>query len=495
MTATAQSPPAHIKSVIWLTLLWATLCLAGGVFIIATGDGHLVRGARLSETAAEMILLLVSLVVTLCSDTLGFVHATSLRWALYHERRLEYNTNFRLFTSARATLANRWYMNLVSAASLVLAYSSSSALLLRGSYSSDADLAVNGMALVLLGLGGLGQTATAALCWRRHETRIPSWSPNPLWNTVTCLKGSGLVEHRPGRCMQSVADRHKEAQPTRPRHSQPRLWSIRATRWIVVAVWALSVVSFIWAGIIIYIPTLMFSHNPFVFRWDTDPGDTYSNVIFGMDPSTNDPQVDVTFPPGLQFFLGILFLFFVQGLQAVGLHCIELLVNMSRDEDVWRSAVRPKGTSPYSTGPFLAALSSWRTVLLSALKVVQHWLLGQSMVPHYHLDEPGPYSQFTFNMSSSRLLVFACVSAVAALFTTLLACWPVRGPQPAAWGHLQTLGDLIDEWNAPQGRLWWGDKGEIDGVRHAGTAGSRHEVGRIHQDVLYAGREIFLDLQ
>lgn len=446
----------RLKSALFTTYSLAALCCVGGFFIVAYGDRHLVLGVPISETVTEVLLLIVSLLVTFISDSLGYVHATSLRWALFREGRLEYNTNFRLFISARTSFANRWFMNLLSAFSLILCYASTSALILRGNGGRHKDLAANAIALLCLSLGLLGQVLTAAICLRHHDTRIPSWSANPLWNTMVLRQSQALVKCRSGHnvqlrvCDDNVQQSRSAGIGVRKR----RLWHIRATKWIAFFIWALCAVSFIWTGIVIYIPTLMFNNNPFRFQWNAETTDTERSVIFGMDPQTNDPQIQIAFPAVAQFFLGTLFLCFIQGLQTMGLHCVELLVNMRRDEHVWRQTGREQGASVLAPDPLIEALSSWRTVLLTIIKTVQHWLLGQAMVLHYSLRED--HSEFTFNMSPSRLLVFAFVTALSAIFTTVMALWPVPGPQPTAWGHIQAMENMVEGWDdAPEGRLRW----------------------------------------
>lgn len=59
------------------------------------------------------------------------------------------------------------------------------------------------------------------------------------------------------------------------------------------------------------------------------------------------------------------------------------------------------------------------------------------------------------------------------LFTAImifLAFHSPAGPQPAAYGHLQTLADLIDCWPPKDGRIFWGDKPLNNGTYHAGTS-------------------------
>lgn len=88
-----------------------------------------------------------------------------------------------------------------------------------------------------------------------------------------------------------------------------------------------------------------------------------------------------------------------------------------------------------------------------------------------------------------RVFLFTIVAVALALFTTFLALRRPKGCQPAACGHFQTLADLVDDWNfSPRGRLWWGDKGEINvGVRHAGTSGILNDIGDIRIGSAYAG--------
>lgn len=57
------------------------------------------------------------------------------------------------------------------------------------------------------------------------------------------------------------------------------------------------------------------------------------------------------------------------------------------------------------------------------------------------------------------LLIFAGIFTIAAHRHP-------SGPLPAAYGHLQTLADLVDEWSVV---MWWGHKETGPVVSHAGT--------------------------
>jgi len=169
----------------------------------------------------------------------------------------------------------------------------------------------------------------------------------------------------------------------------------------------------------------------------------------------------------------------------MGLHCAELMVNMSRDEDEWRrSQLRKKGSRLSSDG-FKAAFNSWQNGVLFISKAALHWLLGQSLAVSVDLE----MQSYGFQMIYTRLFVYAIVASSLAAFATYMAYRKPSGSQPAAWGHFQTLADLVDDWKVGvDGSLWWGDKGVgIDGVRHAGTSGRRTDLGDIRLDGLYAG--------
>jgi hypothetical protein len=85
------------------------------------------------------------------------------------------------------------------------------------------------------------------------------------------------------------------------------------------------------------------------------------------------------------------------------------------------------------------------------------------------------------------IFTLAGLSLILAAFATYLARWQPKGPQPAAYGHIQTLADLIDEWHVGESvRLWWGDKGLADGnVRHAGTSTQKESIGLIQTNRFY----------
>lgn len=80
--------------------------------------GHRVYNVRNAATVA--IPLLIQAAVSLISAYLGSIHAMTLRWALWHERRLRHNANLRLFTSSKRHGPNKWVANAVAIVGVVL---------------------------------------------------------------------------------------------------------------------------------------------------------------------------------------------------------------------------------------------------------------------------------------------------------------------------------------------------------------------------------------
>jgi hypothetical protein len=83
-----------------------------------------------------------------------------------------------------------------------------------------------------------------------------------------------------------------------------------------------------------------------------------------------------------------------------------------------------------------------------------------------------------------QLLYLSFGATVLATFTTFLGFQRPSGEQPATFGHVQNLVDLVNEWHL---LLFWGDKG-VSGegeFRHAGTAS--HPLDKIQKDALYEG--------
>lgn len=167
----------------------------------------------------------------------------------------------------------------------------------------------------------------------------------------------------------------------------------------------------------------------------------------------------------------------------LGLHCAELLVNFSRDEELWRRATSSRGVR-YAYGPvgsIKAAATSWKVLVLFALKALTHWPFGLSVSVRSGIM----YMNWEGILSLCATLLFL------ACFTSLNALSRPKGPQPAIFGHLQTLANLIDVWSREDVNMWWGhntlsiqNRGE-EPVFHASTASTR--LPPVQMGALYAG--------
>lgn len=457
---------------------------------------------------------MANIILTQCLEGLAYVHSISLRWALLKEDRLVFNTNIRLLTSSKLSRPNSWYINSISAILLIICYGATSTLVIpnvnpdtSGTSHDVGPRYVNMVALLVLGLALFGQTLLAIWCYYNNLRDIPSWSANPLNTTVTMLNQQ-LVQHREGRCMSpfQVPDT-SDGSPSLPRTRQPSQWQASSSvRRVNIFIWILVGVSYMWFLAIVLVTRSNVRTNmedyhtsnqpsalgpTWFFTWDWSPvvpssaqTPYFNAVYFTLDPNEGS-QESMSFPAAL--VVGLVFVCAIQGLQTLALHCAELIVNTSRDEDVWRALDAQDGSNSKShaltTPPFLAALLSWKYDMLQIFKSLLHWLLGQSLQPSF----AAPGAAF-FTMLYSRVFVYCICATVFAFAIAFLAFVEPKGPQPATYGHIQTIADVIDDWTLDKnGWFWWGDKGARGGVRHAGMSSRKEDLGPIEMSALYAG--------
>ncbi|KAH7174184.1 uncharacterized protein B0J16DRAFT_403736 [Fusarium flagelliforme] len=507
----------------------ALACIASGVYVLATGKGELALRLDIDATATEILSLVFNIILTFCIDSMAFVHSVSLRWALYSEQRLEFNTNLRLLTSSSKSGPNRWYTNVFSMICLCFCYGGSSYLLLPTDSLPDVVF-LNGVALVVLGLALSGHAIVSTWClWTRSDS-VLTWSSNPLSNCLAAVQ-NGMLQRREGRCMQPVPDQnpspsrqgyeHDGMEPVHPLKKQKSIYnSHRHIRIIIVLLWTLAILATGWVFTILGLDLAYAAdsgnHCPpgsTTLKWDVQgPGSCDSNMAsLSMSFSQNGDKYDQDRYPLLQVFFGLLFITAIQATQSFALHCTELLVNISRDENHWRNAYVGIGTNRgCPKGSLLAsdslknALTSWEYITLSILKSVSHWSVGQALLPSMDGRFIGPVewldpstvngemalAGITFYMTYTRLMLYAALAILLASFATFLALRKRSGPQPATMGHLQTIADLVDDWTLNEkGRIFWGDKGtELEAeIRHAGTSSDPDALDKISLDAIYAG--------
>jgi hypothetical protein len=509
----------HCLLAIFLGIASSSACIICGIAFWSTSTGlpaiHLPQGLP-----GEAISFIVNLILTQCLEGLAYVHSISLRWALLRENRLVFNTNIRLLTSSRLSRPNSWYINAISATLLILCYGATSILvmpLINSFEGTDSGTYINLVALLSLGLALFGQTLLAIWCYYNNLRNIPSWSSNPLNTTANMLKQQ-FIQHREGRCINSVRRKDlSEERPMLPRTRQPSQWQVNTSaRNATIFTWILVGLSFIWfltivlvtrfnmIGAIDTVRTLGGGDSPINTTWHFSlvwspsanpiitsifPTTYFNAVFFSLDPAEEIGH-SASMPFVAAIIVSLLFVCAIQGLQTLGLHCAELIVNLSRDEDVWR-ALDAQGRSRckshvLSTPPSLAALMSWKYDVLLIFKSLLHWLLGQSIQPSF--DYEADISNVWFTMNYARLLVYVICTTIFASTITILTIMKPKGPQPATYGHIQTIADVIDDWTLDgNGQFWWGDKGCREGVRHAGMSSRRKDLGPIRMGAPYAG--------
>lgn len=77
---------------------------------------------------------------------------------------------------------------------------------------------------------------------------------------------------------------------------------------------------------------------------------------------------------GLNLLLFIIF----QGTLAAALHCCELIITLSRDEDVWRKATSRSGAK--HVGNQVYNFWSWKSIMFLTFNPILHWIMGNSLV-------------------------------------------------------------------------------------------------------------------
>jgi hypothetical protein len=487
----------------WLAILGS---FASGVFIIIIPGRDCLYPAALSTQSIQILAFVVNLVVALLTDAMGYIHSTALRWALLREGRLSSNSNTRLLNSAHSSPLNSWLANFVYMASLILCYAATSRLFVAG--VEDQSLAgplltqppgpgnpnqtpfVNGVAVLVLAIGLFAQAVPSTWIIMLNAREFPTWTSNPLNNTLA-LMHRGLP-HRTGRCMMPAEFEGQKSRATIPSEKQQSLkTSSHSVVNILTLVWTLALLVFLWAVAIVLASVHSVRDEP--SAWTFSPAwniaynhnsEDINSVHVYMTPN-NSPVSKTSLVA--QIICVILFTVAIQGTQTISLHCVELLVNMSRDENTWRQAQLSKRGASISSHGFVSAATSWENLTLFISKALLHWLLGQCLSITFYVDSNT--KSYFVNMIYMRIFVYGIVATGLAGFATYLAFQRPRGTQPAAWGHFQTLADLIDDWGNRKGqRIWWGDKGiSLGGIRHAGTSAYRDELRPIVMHELYAG--------
>ena len=465
------------------------------------------------QAAILTVPLVFATIITFCNESLGLAHTNSLRWALWREGRLHFNTNLRLMTQARTSKPNHWIVNSYAILVTAMTYTAAGQVFIVNQFASasqpeldDLTFSVTALAVMTFGLFSLTAITTWSFLAMRHHA--PTWSANTLNNALACAH-QGL-EHRPNRTLLSYNKFRNEMsagfQPQIPQQRQPSLAASRP--------YAILVIILLWLGVL---ATLIWTSCTFGYGKET--GDVSqaagASVLHqGKAITWTSEESSSAQPRWTVVLIGIAFTFATQLAFTFALHCTELLVNATRDERLWRRASGNLGGRLHSvqrdsdvstsdpirtqrkhkkkvngagieSNAIKDAFMAWETVSLFIFKIIIPWAFGESVRVNYNRD--GSVSIVLW--ANCLLLLLAFMFSVALLGTYLCFRRP-SGPQPVAYGHMQTLVDLVDEWGKEYEGLYWGDKGHItyseDGeIRRAGTTGRSEEVGPIRMEARY----------
>ncbi|KAK6434404.1 hypothetical protein LTR95_009408 [Oleoguttula sp. CCFEE 5521] len=425
------------------------VCITLGVIAIIKSNAS--ENALLAIEASEIAALGLNVGVTLLIETTGFIHTASLRSSLQQEGKLKFNTNLRLITCARLSRPNRWYINIVVLLFITLAYAASSLVFMKPNLAlvlGPGPITWQGFLCIVLGCSLVGLAAIST--WALMSSSIPSWSSSPF-DSVLVAAHSGLLERTGGRCLRSVHDSQAASVPVHITKTQKSAWKahgqvklIVGTIWLPIALYAALV------GLVVSLDSRV--QNNGRVSWSLVPG--YGTVWSRWTLHASLTQLGVRLVTLLIFVA-------LQSPLTFALHCSELLVNLWRDEDYWRTATTRRGARLRGYSSVKATLTSWQSVLLFIFKSLLHWILGLSI-------------------SIDALVSIFCVCFAS--FMTYLSLAKPLGTQPATFGHVQTILDLVDEWHPT---IYWGHKGENDGICHAGT--SAHKLPGVRWNGLYSG--------
>ena len=472
-------------SIIGLISTWvfAVASIVFGILVQCQGWRLLIckeTGAQVF--GAEMLVLAQNIVITVCSDSVGYIHSLSLRWSLLRSRKLDFNSNLRLFQ--RSTGPNAWYSNLIVSGGIIVTYGAS-AMTLQADFDDCTAFRILGTAWIILGCGLAVQAAVASWAVSDHHN-WPTWSSDAMDVAAACVCYR-MVLHRPGRGMQGLDQHDESPRPNPPLLHQPAAFrSHKQIRRVLSVMWV--IVSLL----VIYIATLFiyllrrYSHwvaegrlntSDFWFSLESDAstmiGILLSNAALNSDGSRWLPQ---------DFAWVFTLLCGLQALITLPLHCAELCINSCRDETIWRRASSRQGLRRTSNA-LVMFLTSWQSMSLFLLKPFAHWVYSLTL---------------KINIYTGIMILPAQVCYLTIIITALaslclaMSLWTYDGPQPSTFGHLQTMVDLIDLWPEKDERMFWGDKGAIERdsgkewqpvIRHAGI--SAQALSSVHMSEAY----------
>ncbi|KAG1790689.1 uncharacterized protein HD556DRAFT_1310470 [Suillus plorans] len=464
--------------------IFSCLCIITGIVTVASHgimgvtplNMVIMNGSSPLSLQANISALMLDLIVMLCTESTGFVHGISLRSALASESRLRFNTNLRLLTTARGWHnPNGALLNVISVVLLIISYSSASVVVcldwknMNSSETSPAfyeGVAITGIPLLILGIALLLQVIIALSAMR--AVKILTWSSSPF-DLTTALVHHTQLTPATFRCMRCVSDLDTYGGPAKPSETQPSAWHAHPSiRKVDIFLWVIVAACAGWAALVMSIS----DHSLTLQTWSFSQN--YEGPWMKYYLPSSSPEA-----AWILLFVNIAA---VQGLLTLGLHCSELIVNVIRDERQWRCATRRQGLK-VATNPLKSIFTHPLCLILFIVKPFLHWMFGLSFnILTGAFNESLELEGFTIYMFAAQIWNLCIALFIFACSFTFVALRRPCGPQPAAYGHLQTLANLMDEWSPV---MWWGHKEDGIPYCHAGT--SDHPLPDVKMDCVYAG--------
>jgi hypothetical protein len=257
--------------------IFAIVCIGSGIAIAFKSSAIAGKGSAMivevelnNAILAELPSLCLNLLVTICTESIGFVHSKSLQAALIPEHKIQFNTNLHLITRTPRrswTHPNGTLCNVIMAILLVLSYVSSSLVFIRftlpplaGTIIPPPDwsefehsVMVSTIPAITLGSGLLLQAAIA--CLGMSKATVLTWSSSPFHTTAALLHHNQLIR-KSGKCMHNVSHSDPFINPCTPSVLQPSAWQAHPSiKRIVIALWCLGPACAIWSAIVIQVGT------------------------------------------------------------------------------------------------------------------------------------------------------------------------------------------------------------------------------------------------
>jgi len=481
--------------------------------VLVPSSGEYIESHRiLGMTTAASILfpILLNIVVTVVFDSLSHVQNTTLRWALFSEERLQYNANPRFFKSAKCHIPNHWVVKIISITALSIAYGAANQMTadcyILGRVDNEGELIspensgerhgldFGGFPLLFLGTSVLVEVLISIACLAVKPELVKTWSSNPLMTFLAASEShsKGECEDSPNRKYSSLVTQYmisdiwvfektgklsccsfcsskmtastenSRAQKVKrfqiPRRYQPSARSyVRAVWYMATALWLPFFFSSIWAITVVLIAirdgtldgtavetALRRGSSVFENYWDY-----WGTVTIHHRLQTAPSQLSTD-------ILAVIIQSAAQAVLVLCLHAAEHVLAVFRDERVWRAASTPQGAR-IDRSLVEQILPRWPRLFFILFKGLAHRMFA-----------------FAFRVNTTILMAPIPILVLTGMFlgqatvVEWLSRHEPKGPQPVTYGNINRLAELIDEVDGE--KLYWGDKGPVNGGRLAGTS-------------------------